>query len=1431
MLSIENPPPADPPCSQLTSPLKSSSGDERDSSSGKLVEKLDLSQSALDDKNSNNPPSNFSIRDYVFGSRSKNIKTNWPFSQKCLQLCLDHGVKEFLPPFQSFDNLRNQPVKKPVVENTSVVDKQNIIVSDGDFCRPSDYSLPVSSRDSELASESVNINSVRSEGDKAYPLATTSQSCSEIDSVPATRSSCLEFGTNILPESTKTRGPNKVPSAKKCSLTVKLSSTAAQSAEEDIRTSNFTISESMASKTCPVCKNFSSSSNTTLNAHIDQCLSSESTIKWTSNSEVSKHRMRPRKTRLMVDIYETALRCTLEDLDRRNGTTFAVYPSFAAEEMDGCADNKTENLSPMNLDKTCDEGAVYIDANGTKLRILSKFNDGEAGCSRVFHDSAPKKFVKGDKGSKFLSTKKKKKHKSHAQKYHKILKSAAYSKKVCSRSPHSSEIDGARERSFVRKQNTEKGECLTQHLRSQDNSKFSGSGTIRQWTCSKRTGVTRKMFDHHGSGGGLGNEVHERPANLYANRSCSLRPLNSSVKPVCFQKSRKRLEDVQCESRNDHSEQPYLRKRVGPPLLDSQISHGNKRSVLQKRKAKYLRADDHSAHHSGRGTANDLNRTSSQRNLISDVNSVPLRNPDNFTVNCKASTYSHAFSSKTKKFSSLRKDLLLVSQASAPECRLKKTEVPCMSKSDEEEYDEQYDSADNQNEFQARQDEAFVRSDAKTAKVWKIRKKREESKKEDKIVGIRGSHCTAEPCIQDTGKNNSSSFSFDCDSAGESDDLACAEDDTETNQKDNEIETDSDLAAGRNFISFSKHTGSGIDSHSLECPPKSHADAQLFGEEFERPFVCGQTPPPMLVSGDDQEMFSSADIGKTIVPPDIHVDVDTELESSEFHGYYHLEVDPIPIPGPPGSFLPSPGRMCSEDLQGNSSLTSSRLQSSEDHPELVDRDSSDSPVSATSTLSNFTVARSDSRSSEMSAGNPRLYGGVEKNKSSFSNDSIDPVVENSTAVLGAINAGEERCDVDDMKINVTLPKKGFRFKSDQPCCCARKEGASQSFALSYQDSPLLQRRTMSSSTPLPVSEKLQSGDSSRRPDNPSLVVNMISMEDPSPSPRIHETNLPTVHNHAKVSADTEVKVPCRTDCGSVSPSASNPVLRLMGKNLLVVNKDESISPQEKPSQKNFMTEANMQFSAVPGIHCGNFQSGDPQNSHPSSDPQGSFASHPTRILDVSLSSGYKSHGSYSTTPQRLHSSPMFSGKSVGGSDLMGSFGRRESVGSGYTLITEQIGVCNKLDGQMRYDPKTPLSGSAAHSQNAGSAIREIIVINDSPESEADTLVPDASNSKGMIEGRRYPVSIPIPPGYNPNYADLYGYKAPHESSSYTGSGGVRNASFATATASRGVNAASIPVQWNRCPESSSTVHTRSLTSPPDTTRHLGSSVYYTPGFS
>jgi hypothetical protein len=38
-------------------------------------------------------------RDYVFTTPSKDIKTNWPFSLKNLQLCSKHGVKDVLPPF------------------------------------------------------------------------------------------------------------------------------------------------------------------------------------------------------------------------------------------------------------------------------------------------------------------------------------------------------------------------------------------------------------------------------------------------------------------------------------------------------------------------------------------------------------------------------------------------------------------------------------------------------------------------------------------------------------------------------------------------------------------------------------------------------------------------------------------------------------------------------------------------------------------------------------------------------------------------------------------------------------------------------------------------------------------------------------------------------------------------------------------------------------------------------------------------------------------------------------------------------------------------------------------------------------------------------------------------------------------------------------
>ncbi|KAL2456437.1 hapless 8 [Forsythia ovata] len=106
----------------------------------------------------------------------------------------------------------------------------------------------------------------------------------------------------------------------------------------------------MTSKVCPVCNTFSSSSNTTLNAHIDQCLSGESKIKWTANSRVTEHRIKPRKTGLMVDIYETASYCTLEELDRRNGTNWALNLGFPAQNIETCTEEWKKTSPALNLE-------------------------------------------------------------------------------------------------------------------------------------------------------------------------------------------------------------------------------------------------------------------------------------------------------------------------------------------------------------------------------------------------------------------------------------------------------------------------------------------------------------------------------------------------------------------------------------------------------------------------------------------------------------------------------------------------------------------------------------------------------------------------------------------------------------------------------------------------------------------------------------------------------------------------------------------------------------------------------------------------------------------------------------------------------------------------------------------------------------------------
>ncbi|XP_043722823.1 uncharacterized protein LOC122669964 [Telopea speciosissima] len=59
----------------------------------------------------------FSIRQYVFEARQKDIYNNWPFPEEYLKVCSKHGVSRVLPPFGSNESIRNSLHTKDVGQN------------------------------------------------------------------------------------------------------------------------------------------------------------------------------------------------------------------------------------------------------------------------------------------------------------------------------------------------------------------------------------------------------------------------------------------------------------------------------------------------------------------------------------------------------------------------------------------------------------------------------------------------------------------------------------------------------------------------------------------------------------------------------------------------------------------------------------------------------------------------------------------------------------------------------------------------------------------------------------------------------------------------------------------------------------------------------------------------------------------------------------------------------------------------------------------------------------------------------------------------------------------------------------------------------------------------------------------------------------------
>ncbi|CAH8377136.1 unnamed protein product [Eruca vesicaria subsp. sativa] len=322
-LSTENPP-HDP----LTSPSPSS-----------LLHLITTSSDELGQSHLQN----FSIRDYAYSNRKNNIKNSWPFSPNSLQLCSTHGVTDPLPPFQKYSNVSNK------------------------------FKTTASSSSGKRDLSKLGVNQTLAETRKGV----CSQSRIFTENGFGTSTSVSKSKVEIVVAGTSSNNKNN----KKCGRVGMVKS------KEDTCGGGGLV---MTTTTCPICKTFSSASNTTLNAHIDQCLSADSELPPVSTYKPNKPRVdqclsvtppvstkpnKPRakplmKVKTMVDIYASAKPCTLEDLDKRNGTTWASVLSHTNQAVAGKSEvSKKRKVPPVGV------GPVYIDAKGQKLRILTEFSE------------------------------------------------------------------------------------------------------------------------------------------------------------------------------------------------------------------------------------------------------------------------------------------------------------------------------------------------------------------------------------------------------------------------------------------------------------------------------------------------------------------------------------------------------------------------------------------------------------------------------------------------------------------------------------------------------------------------------------------------------------------------------------------------------------------------------------------------------------------------------------------------------------------------------------------------------------------------------------------------------------------------------------------------------------------------------------------------
>ncbi|CAH1450960.1 unnamed protein product [Lactuca virosa] len=535
MISIDDHPPPDPSSSHhhhqqqnhISHDLKLSDID------------LKFLDADLDDTNDNHLP-NFSIRDYVFGLRSKDVACNWPFSPTSLQLCLKHGVKNLLPPFQPLDLLRdNSSVSRCNLEDP--LHDEETIISFHEKPRNDDQFISKGEQPSGFVTVSTNSSCSKRHNNQEHLIRTKSK-----EKPPASS--------------------HHTENIKKSRLVMKFNP-GVEPVEEI----------SMGSKICPVCKIFSSSSNTTLNAHIDQCLTGEGTMKWTDNPKLltvqSKNSIKEtEQAGLQIRVF------LLKNFNFKRKKKKQKKKKKKKEEEEEEEEEEKQEQSPrtttINHEVVDNEGDVYIDTDGTKVRILSVPKSGS-----LENNHGNRKLLKGVKGSKLvIGTKKKFKSNLHKQKHHKkYLKLIPNARKVCSSKPQARNDE---EEDAAIAENCRKDEPPRKPV----NDPVDDLAIVRPpWACSKRTNLVKKL---------TGKRKHRKNLRIESDKSssrCDLGYPPLSSDDVALLQSRKKtrtssplMAEFRKESTRMHED------NEGSPDSSSP-SHNSDRADKRSKGRKFLR--------------------------------------------------------------------------------------------------------------------------------------------------------------------------------------------------------------------------------------------------------------------------------------------------------------------------------------------------------------------------------------------------------------------------------------------------------------------------------------------------------------------------------------------------------------------------------------------------------------------------------------------------------------------------------------------------------------------------------------------------------------------------------------------------------------------------------------------------------------------------